>query len=419
MLINIDNPHPVIQFLVSVGLGLIIGLQRQWADAPLGGIRTFSLTALLGTVCGLLSREFGVWVVAAGFVGIIATLTVGNLARKGEGDEEAGGDTGMSTEVGLLLTFGVGLMVHIGPVWMAAAVAGGIAVILQAKPELHRLAEKFSAQEIKAIMQFVLITLVILPLVPNETYGPFAVVNPHEVWLMVVLIVGISLTGYIIYKFFGEQAGILLGGILGGIISSTATTVSYARRSREQPYLNSNNAILITIAWSTLYLRVMVEVAIAAPGFNDIWLPVGILLVLSAVIALWMWRHRSIQKAQLPEQGNPSEFKTAFVFAALYSVVVFAVAFAKETYGNAGLMVVAVISGITDVDAITLSTSRLVHAGKLTGDEAWRVIVLAILANVFFKGIIAGVLGGRPLFRSVLFPWCATLVAGGLIIFLL
>ncbi len=416
-MIDLNNPHPILQLLVSLGLGLLVGLQRQWADAPLGGVRTFALTAMLGTVCAVLAESYGIWIVPAGFAGVTATVVVGNLIRKNGKDLE--NETGMSTEIGMLLIYGIGVLVHEGPLWLAASTAGALAVILQMKIELHSFAERFTADELKAIMQFVLITLVILPLVPNEVFGPYDVLNPREVWLMVVLIVGISLAGYIVYKFFGENAGLLLGGFLGGLISSTATTVSYSRRSSEAPSGAVHHAALIAIAWTTLYGRVFVEVLVAAPAFRAIWIPLGALLAVSIGVTFWMRSRISASKAKLPPQGNPSEFRTGFVFAGLYTVVVLAVAFAKEQYGKSGLMVVAVLSGITDVDAITLSTSRLVHGGKLSQTEGWHVILMAILANVFFKGVMASVIGGRTLARQLVPVWLATLVTGGLLVLFL
>ena len=241
--------------------------------------------------------------------------------------------------------------------------------------------------------------------------GPFNVVNPHEIWLMVILIVAISLTGYVIYKFFGSKAGSLLGGILGGIISSTATTASYGRRSKESPQDISHNAVIISLAWTTVYIRLMIEVAVAAPGFKTVYLPLLIITLVSLFSTLGVWRHSESKQTIMPTQENPSELKTALVFGTLYAAIIFVSAAAKEYFGNKGLLAAAFISGVTDLDAITLSTSRLVYSGKILATEGWPVILMAILSNLLFKGGIAAVLGGKKLLKALMVPLTGSVVA--------
>lgn len=413
MSFGIDDVHPFHQLIISVVLGLLVGLQRQWVDSPLGGIRTFSLISLLGTACALLAEKYGAWMIVAGFLGVIAAMAAGHLSKQsGRAPEHSG----LVTELAMLLMYCSGVFVHLGPIWLGAAVAGLLAVILHSKMELHVLAKRFSESEITAIMQFVLISLVIFPIVPNQVFGPLQVLNPRDIWLMVVIIVAVSLSGYIAYKFVGDRAGVILGGVLGGVISSTATTMSYSRRSKEAAGAVPRSAIVVGIAWTVVYIRLLLEVIAAAPTFHAAWLPLGIMFLASALSTLWLWRRLEDGGEGMPAQDNPTELKTALTFGALYAAILFAVTFAKTYSGSGGLTLVAILSGITDMDAITLSTSRLVATGKLLPQEGWPIIIVAGMSNVFFKGAIAGFVGGRGLFKALLMPWLCSLAAGTLLL---
>jgi uncharacterized membrane protein (DUF4010 family) len=204
------------QLAVSFGLGLLLGLQRERSESSIGGIRTFPLIALFGTVCALLGKTFGGWLVGAGLLALVAIVVYSNFAKIKSGEI----DPGMTTEVAALLLYGLGAYLVIGSMVVAVVVGGAMAVLLQFKKPLHALAGAIGERDMKAIMQFVLLSLVILPVLPRQDFGPYGVWNPFQIWLMVVLIVGISLTGYIAYKCLGARRGTLLAGVLGGLISS-------------------------------------------------------------------------------------------------------------------------------------------------------------------------------------------------------
>jgi uncharacterized membrane protein (DUF4010 family) len=234
---------------------------------------------------------------------------------------------------------------------------------------------------------------------------------------MVVLITGINLGGYIIYKFFGEKAGILLGGVLGGLISSTATTVSYAKRAASAPGSSWHAAIIIIIASSIVFGRVLLEIAVVGPNFlATAALPLLILLVVLSVFAILLWFWDRQQKEEMPAQGNPTELKSALFFALLYGLVLLAVAAGKDHFGDRGLYLIAGISGLTDVDAITLSTAQLVQSGSLNADNGWRIIVIAVLANLIFKAGIVATLGHRQLLKKIALPFLVVFAAGVLLI---
>lgn len=411
-MIDSDALGPPGQLAVSLLLGLLVGLQRQWADSRLGGIRTFALVSFLGTICALLAEEYGGWLVALGFLGTIAGIALGDLKNGREGNRQK--HSVLVTEFAMMLMFTIGVFVHHAPPWLAAALAGGLAILMQAKLELHGIVARFSAREIRAIMQFVLISLVILPVVPDQTFGPYGVFNPREAWLMVVLIVAIGLVGYIIYKFLGKTAGIALSGALGGLISSTATTFSCARSKGNISY----TAVVIAIACTILYPRILLAAHLAAPQFRELIAPLCIMCAASGLAAFLLWLRVESKYKGMPPQENPTELKAALAFGVLYSVAQLAVAFAKDRFGNAGMTAVALLSGMTDMDVVTLSTVRLVANGRLEDAEAWRLIVTGIVSNTFFKGGIVFILGGRLLFSKLIPFFGATATTGIALLFL-
>ena len=251
-------------------------------------------------------------------------------------------------------------------------------------------------------MQFVVISLVILPVLPNRFYGPYGVLNPFHIWVMVVFIVGISLTGYVIFKLWGHRAGALAGGVLGGLISSTATTASFSRRVRETPGQRGIATLVIVLASTIALGRVLLIVSVRGPAFlPSVLLPLGIVLGVLAAFSLTTWMLTKRQAAEVTEPKNPCELPAALLFGALYALVLLAVAFAKEHLGQRGVYSVAVLSGLTDMDAITLSVTELVTDGKIATDAGWRAILAAALSNMAFKSGIAGVLGGWRLFVRV------------------
>lgn len=400
---------------LALMLGLLVGMQRERAESRLAGFRTFPLVTVLGTVAGLLAHDLGAWVLAAGLIGVVGISVIGNLHKLKDGEPEPG----LTTEFALLLMYAVGAYLVFGPQVVCIAVGGGVAVLLQFKPELHGFVRRLEDGDVRAIMQFVLLAFIVLPVLPNRTFGPFDVINPYNIWQMVVLIVGISLGGYIIYKFFGQQAGIVFGGILGGVISSTATTAGYARRTREAPEMARTAALVIMIASTIVYIRVLLEIQLVAPRFLPIAAPrIGAMMGVSVLLcALWWWRMPR-EKSELPEQENPAEIKPAIFFGLMYAFILLLVAAVRHYLGNTALFLVAGISGLTDMDAITLSTSRLVHAGQLEPRNGWQMVIIAAMSNLFFKAGMVATLGSRELLKEVAVLFGISIAAGAAILIL-
>src|SRR5688572_3693887 len=410
---GMDNDKWLI-ILLSLGLGLLVGMQRQSTNSKTAGIRTFPLITLTGTICGLLAKEFDGWILAAGFLAVASLLVIGNLSRmKTEKD-----GIGITTEMAVLFMYGMGAYLVFWEKIAAVVLTGVVTVLLHFKTTLHGWVNRFGQDDLKAIMQFVLISMIILPVLPDTTYDRYESLNPKDIWMMVVLIVGISLVGYFIYKFIGSKAGVLLGGILGGLISSTATTVSYSRMARKTEAISKLAAFVILTASAVSLVRVMIEISVVAPSsFKTFLYPLAAeLLIMVVLVVVLFFQHRK-EKSKMPAQSNPAELKGALVFALLYGVISFISAAVKDNFGDQALYIVSVISGLTDLDAITLSTAKMTEEKNIDAALGWRLILVATLSNLVFKGGMALVMGNRQLGRLVGFLFGILIITGLLIIF--
>lgn len=397
------------QLGLALLLGLLVGLQRERTEGAVAGIRTFPLITVLGTMTALLAERLGGWLLAAGLLGIAGMFIFANFIRLRSGHFDAG----MTTEVAALVMYGVGAYLVIGSAGVAVAVGGVVATLLHWKQPLHRWAGRLGEEDLKAIMQFVLITLVILPVLPNARFGPYGVWNPYRIWLLVVLIVAVSLTGYVAYKLFGQRRGALLNGLLGGLISSTATTVTYARQTAGHAGIP---ALVIMLASTVVFARVLLLIGVTArEHFPTMAGPLALMLGWCALVCAAAYVAAGRQPAEPFSQPNPAQLKMAVGFGALYALVILAVAVAKEQFGTRGLYVVAMLSGLTDMDAITLSTAQLVQRGQLDNLTGGRAILLASLANLVFKtGIVLAL--GSPALRRQMGLWFGLAFAGGVVI---
>lgn len=406
------SASPYLQLGVALGLGLLVGMQRERTERSVAGVRTFPLITMFGAVSSLLAQTFGGWVLAAGMVALAGLVVTGNLAKQKAGDL----DPGTTTEFAAVLMFAVGaLTLH--DLSLAVIVGGLVALLLHLKAEMHRIVGAFGEREVRAIMQFVLLTLVILPVLPNAAYGPYAVLNPFKLWLMVVLIVGLSLCGYVAFKLLGARRGTLVAGLLGGLISSTATTVSFARHSQQGKDSAPLFATIILLASTVVYARVLALLAaVAAPVFPQLVLPLASMLGVMLVISLVAFLASRRGAATSIEPENPAELKSALIFGGLYALVLLLVAAANQHFGQAGIYTVAFLSGLTDMDAITLSTSQLAAGGQMAAGTVWRAVLIASLANMIFKIGMISALGTRALLLRVGAAFGVALLAGGAIL---
>jgi uncharacterized membrane protein (DUF4010 family) len=385
----------------------------------MAGVRTFTLISVMGVVSAFLARDFdNPFLLPVLGLCITALLVTANVIKLRKLNDT---DVGQTTEVAALLMFAVGAYLVMGDRMVAVIVGGSMAILLYLKEHLHNFIENLKAKDLAAIMTFAGISLVILPLLPDKTYGPLDVLNPRNIWFMVTLIVGISVVGYFIYKFVGKKVGIISNGILGGLISSTATTVSYARKTKDAESINKMAAFVITAASAVALIRVLVEVGVVIPEkLPEIVLPLITVFVLMALLCVGLFYiiSKNGGDEKMPEPKNPAQFKSALIFGLLYGGILLAVAFTKEEFGNEALYVVAIISGLTDVDAITLSLSQLMKGGGLNTSTGWRLILLATLSNLLFKGIMAAVLGTRQLAKWIGISFGITIAFGLLLMWL-
>lgn len=402
---------PYLTLAIALGLGMLVGLQRERSPSSthVGGVRTFPLVTVLGSACAMLGAELGPWLVVAAFLGVVASGILANVIGSRRGDPEPG----MTTVVAMMVMFIVGVMLATEMREIAVAIGVGTAILLQLKKQLHAWVRTMGDTDIHAVMQFALITFIILPVLPNTTYGPFDVLNPYRIWLMVVLVVGISLAGFIAFRVLGKTGGTLTAGLIGGLVSSTATTVSYARRFRGVREGHGAVIAILILATMVMYIRVLVELWVVGPTHFQIFAPpVSIMAAATLLCAVAAMLGHGSNGGEMPEPDNPTELKSALVFGALYAIILLFVAAAKDWFGDSGIYAVAVVSGLTEMDAITLSAGRLAERGRLDPETTWRVVVLASMSNMVFKTGLVWTLGGMRLGLR-LAAWFGVLMAVG------
>tara|TARA_R110000850_G_scaffold845_18_gene4956 strand:+ start:10354 stop:11619 length:1266 start_codon:yes stop_codon:yes gene_type:complete len=411
--------HDLTTLGIAFGLGLLVGLQREKANSELAGVRTFTLIAILGVLAGFLSRDYqNPYILPVLGVALTSLLVAANFIKI---KVFTNPDVGQTTEVAALLMFAIGAYLVMGDRVLGIVIGVSMSVLLYVKERLHGFINRLQEKDLSAIMTFAGISLVVLPILPNKTYGPYNVLNPQNIWLMITLIVGLSVLGYFIYKFVGKKLGIISNGVLGGLISSTATTVSYARKTVDTASISKMAAFVITVASAISLARVMVEIGVVIPEkLPVILLPLMVEFVVMALICLGMFYsiNKDSKDDTMPEPENPAEFKSALVFGLLYGAILLAVAFANEEFGDDALYIVAIISGLTDVDAITLSLSQLIKIDALNVSTGWKLILLASLSNLVFKGVMAGILGTKQLAKWIALSFGIALIVGIFLIWL-
>lgn len=406
-----DQLATLYPFLTSLALGLLIGLERERSPAARAGLRTFSLVALSGTLGALLTDKTGApWMLGAGLI-IMGGMMVATYFKASESE-----DPGTTTVAAVVVCYALGAMVWYDLEQLAVTLAILTTALLYFKPELRGVSRNLTRLDLVSILQFAVLSFVILPILPNQDYGPYKALNPYQIWWMVVLISGLSLAGYAALRVAGQRHGTLLTGLFGGIASSTATTLAFSRHGRNSPQLAGMAALVILLANWVVLIRLSVLIAVLAPGLLRPMLTLFGGGALAGLIVLYLaWRRLDKQSnAPTLEMSNPTEIRAALSFGLLYAAVLFAAAWLSDWVGSQGVYAVALVSGLTDVDAITLSSLRLFNLGNLQIDQTANAILLAVLANIAFKSGLATVIGGGALARHVL-PGMAA-VAGGLVL---
>ncbi len=409
-----DALDTLLNFASALAAGLLIGAERGWQERNsedgqfAAGIRTFGLSALLGGFAMLLGEHFGVaaWAVAfGGFAALVLASYFGDLLQSG--------DKGLTSEVAMLITFILGSLAVAGHPPLAAAGAVAVALLLSLKQSLHAILKRLSEAELSGALKLLFISLVLLPALPNQGYGPWQAFNPFVIWWMVVLIASIGFAGYVAIRLVGTRYGLLLTALLGGIVSSTAMTISLARLNRDR-HLHALLACGLLATSTLMFPRVLLEVGlINAKLLPQLIWPLATTAALYAAGAFFYYRSASSQLDENaePPLKNPFEVVPALRFGALLLLIVLVLEAARNWLGDAGVYLVALLSGLTDVDAITLSLARSADA-DLNAQVAVQGIFLAVLSNSLMKGLLIALIGGRQLALRTLPIMAAGLLAG-------
>lgn len=401
------------RFGLALGIGLLVGLEREYSQGEenlFAGARTFALISLLGASTALLGKILtSPWPLVAALIGAGGLVVSGYLASA------RAGRVGITTEMAALVTFAAGALCVLGDLSLAAALGVATAVLLSLKLEVKKLVARLSRQDIYAALKFAVITAIVLPLLPARTYGPppLNVLSPRNVWLMVVFISGIGFLGYVLVKLVGPRRGIGLTGLLGGLVSSTAVTLSLSERSRRTPGLAGSLAFAIVLSWTVMFARVLIEAAVVGKGLAIAVLPP----VLAAggagfLYSLYLFLQEKSPGREEVSFSTPFELGPAVKFGLLYAAILVGSKAAQMYLGSAGVYLASVVSGVADVDAITLSMARLSSAGDLSLATASRAVVLAAMANTAVKGGMVLILGAPRLKRAILPGLLVVLVVG-------
>ena len=408
------DPELAMRFSAALGLGALLGLERERThigEKTFAGVRTFVLFSMLGALVGLPDFEKDIpWLplVALGCLTALVGIQYAVSAGKGE--------IGLTSELTALLTFMLGLLCIKGLVPLAAALGVTLTLVLALKQWLHGLARKIQSADVEATLKFAIISLIILPLVPNHNFGPpgLEVINPYKIWLMVVLISGLNFASYILVKVVGKEHGLGITGLLGGLVSSTAVTLGFSQRSKEQPEQASPLALGILLAWTIMFFRVIIMVGIISrPLGLRLLLGMGIMGVECLAICFLLWRgQKTTEKGSVSAGENPFELSQAVKFGLLYGVITFGAKAAQVYLGGAGLYIAGALAGLTDVDAISLSMANMAQQDPANIDAAARAVIIAALSNTVVKAGMAVSMGSIPL-RKRMLPFSILIVVTG------
>lgn len=410
----------MIRLLVAIGIGAIIGMQREHAamneKVPgFAGIRTFVFVVLLGFMAGLtyylLSPlvYFGILLSVAIVTGVSYWIT----AMKG--------DIGATTEFTALIGFVLGTMAFLGIVELSLMITVLVVVFLSAKFRLHDIVGKITTDELYDFIRFVVLALLIFPFLPDETFGPYDILNPREIGWVIILTSGLGLVGYILMKFLGAKKGILLSGIIGGLVSSTATTWVFAKKSKESEALSHNCATAILAASSIMIIRVLIWTFIFNKSFfNELFFIIFLVFMAAIGITLFLYftkGKKEVFDTEIPK-GKPLDLVGSLVFGLIYTVILLVVSYANENLGERGILISSAVAGLSDIDAITISVSKLAGT-RLDLSIASIAVLIATISNTLVKLGIGIWAGSQTLRKDLYLGYGVIFIAAVLALFFL
>jgi uncharacterized membrane protein (DUF4010 family) len=406
--------EPHLSLLTALAVGLLIGLEREQVKADtggaaIGGIRTYPIFALIGALSTMLESS-SMWLPLVALGGVITLLAISYA-----GDVRKGSEHGMTTEASVLATFLLGALATsrgvLEPMGTRLLLVVGLGVIvtflLSSKQRLHGFVAKVSREDLFSTIKFLIAAAVVLPLLPREELGPLDAINPFSVGLMVVLISGLSFLGYVAMRLYGKGRGVIISAAIGGLVSSTAVTFAFANRTKEDPKLAPVAAAAIAIASTIMIGRVAVLVGVINIGLLGELAPSLAGAAVGAILGGFVgYRGTKKQGSDDIDVKNPFELGNAIRFGIAFAVILLAIKAARQYLGDQGLYIAAGVAGLTDVDAVSLSTAKQAGPDDIPAVIA---ILIAVASNTIVKSTIAAVVGGRRLGKRAF-------LIGGLII---
>ncbi len=403
-------------FILALALGALVGLEREYArykkrGHDYAGIRTFPLISLFGALAAYFGKVISIWILIVAMILISILIIIAYFANV----QKSRIYHGATSEVAGFITFFVGVLCFYNEFTFAAFITIVMTILLYARSRLHHFAEHIQKKELGDTLKFAVVAFIILPFLPDKSYGPYEIFNPYTTWLMVVFISAISFVGYIAMKWLGEK-GVTLAGILGGLVSSTAVTTSFAQRSKKEPQIYQALVLGVILADGIMFIRILfVLFFLNTDLYTKVLLPFLALIILTALFSYFLWKKASKVKGKV-HLTSPFTIVPALKFGLFFAFILAIVKIGHIFFANRGVYLVSLLSGFADVDAITISLSQLAKDQALL-ITARNGVIIAALTNVATKAGIAYVLGERKFGWTILSFFACLIIIGLLIIY--
>ncbi|MBY7948680.1 MgtC/SapB family protein [Vibrio fluvialis] len=418
----VSGQSVVWNLLVALLLGAIVGTQRGWVarnnveGSRVAGIRTFSLVGLYGGLSAILAAHYSPLLLGFALLALVVLASIAFVLKQRKSQ-----DISITGVVSLLVTFVLGSLAVSGEPVLAAAAAVITAVVLDNKKELHEALQKLQEYELDAALRLMLISIVMLPLLPNQSYGPWQALNPYEIWWMVVLIASISFLGYFAIKIGGAKRGVLFTSVFAGFSSSTALTLQFSNLSRDQPTISPLLASGILLCCGTMFPRLLIVASLINTELTPILWPVIVVMMIGLYIPAWfIWRSTDVDfnEDQSANHKNPLALQSALWFGVILAIIMLLAHALSDWFGQAGTLALSAVSGITDVDAITLALGRQ-STHLLDAYTAAMGIIIAGSVNTLVKMGMVISIGDRGLWVRVAPAMVLSVVAGAVTLLIL
>lgn len=413
----VSGEHLIWNLFVALLLGAIVGTQRGWVmrnsveGSRVAGIRTFSLVGLLGGLVGILANLYTPLLLGFALIALVILACIAFVIQQRKSE-----DISISGVVSLIITFVLGSLAVSGEPVLAAAAAVITAVVLDNKRELHQALQRLQEYELDAALRLLLISIVLLPLLPNQAYGPWNALNPYEIWWMVVLIASISFVGYFAIKIGGAKRGILFTSVFAGLSSSTALTLQFSHLSREQSSISPLLASGILLSCGTMFPRLLIVLSVINPQLVTLLWPIVMIMMIALYFpAWWIWRRSEVGKVeQSNKQTNPLALQSALFFGVVLAVIMLLSHALSDLFGNAGVLILSALSGITDVDAISLALGRQSTQTLSVETAALGILIAASVNTVVKMGMVVAI-GDKALWRRVAHVMVGCVLSGAIL----